>query len=503
VAKGLLVAGTTSDAGKSLVTAGLCRWLARQGVAVAPFKAQNMSNNSMVCADGSEIGRAQWVQAVACGAVPEAAMNPVLLKPGSDLRSHVVLMGRSWGLLEAGQWATGRKALARAAFEAFSDLSSRFDVVIAEGAGSPAEINLRDGDFVNMGLARAVDLPVVVVGDIDRGGVLAAMYGTLALLDEADQAHLRGWIVNKFRGDLSLLAPGLRMLEDRTSLPVLGTLPFLYDVWLDGEDGLAISGWSGASSPRAPAEAAPGSTLSVAVVRFPRLSNATDVDALAAEPGVDVRVSADPDVVARADLVVLPGTRATIADLQWMRGRGLDRAVSCRVAAGRPVLGICGGYQMLAQVIEDPDGVESGSAGSVAGLGMLPIRVRFEVTKHLGRPSGQWRGNTVTAYEIHHGAATRTPDDEGTDDGDGAEPFLDGWRSGSVWGTTWHGAFENDGFRRAFLAEVAGQAGVPWRADSTAPGFAARRELMLDRVADAVEEHLDTDALAAIAGIDL
>ena len=424
-------------------------------------------------------------------------MNPVLLKPGSDLRSHVVLMGRSWGELEAGEWATGRKMLAQTAFEAFRDLSLRFDVVIAEGAGSPAEINLRGGDFVNMGLARAVDLPVVVVGDIDRGGVLAAMYGTLALLDEADQAHIRGWIVNKFRGDLSLLEPGLRMLEERTSRPVLGTLPFLYDVWLDGEDALAISGWSGASSAGPTAESALGSTLSVAVVRFPRVSNATDVDALAAEPGVDVRVTADPDVVARADLVVLPGTRATVADLGWMRSRGLGEAVLSRVAAGRPVLGICGGYQMLAEVIDDPDGVESGSAQTVAGLRLLPIRVRFEVDKHLGRPNGQWRGNVVTAYEIHHGVSSRTPG------GLEAEPFLDGWRSGPVWGTTWHGAFENDGFRRAFLTEVASQAGVRWRADPKAPGFAARRELMLDRLADAIDEHLDTAALAAIAGVDL
>ena len=497
MAKGLLVAGTTSDAGKSLVTAGLGRWLARQGVSVAPFKAQNMSNNSMVCADGSEIGRAQWVQALACGVIPEAAMNPVLLKPGSDLRSHVVLMGRSWGELEAGEWTTGRKMLAQRAFEAFRDLSSRFDVVIAEGAGSPAEINLREGDFVNMGLAQAVDLPVVVVGDIDRGGVLAAMYGTLALLDEADQARIRGWIVNKFRGDLSLLEPGLRMLEERTARPVLGTLPFLYDVWLDGEDALAISGWSGADSAGTPAESAASSTLSVAVVRFPRVSNATDIDALAAEPGVDVRVTADPDAVRRADLVVLPGTRSTVADLEWMRGRGLGEAVLSRVAAGRPVLGICGGYQMLAEDIDDPDGVESGSAKTVAGLGMLPIRVRFEVDKHLGRPSGQWRGNAVTAYEIHHGVASPAPD------GLEAEPFLDGWRSGPVWGTTWHGTFENDGFRRAFLTEVASQAGVRWRADPGAPGFAARRELMLDRLADAVDQHLDTVALAAIVGVDL
>jgi len=497
VARGLLVAGTTSDAGKSLVTAGLCRWLARQGVSVAPFKAQNMSNNSMVCPDGSEIGRAQWVQAVACGVIPEAAMNPVLLKPGSDLRSHVVLMGRSWGELEAGEWATGRKVLAQGAFEAFRDLSTRFDVVIAEGAGSPAEVNLREGDFVNMGLAQAVDLPVVVVGDIDRGGVLAAMYGTLALLEEADQARIRGWIVNKFRGDLSLLEPGLRMLEERTSRPVLGTLPFLYDVWLDGEDALAISGWSGADSAEAAGGPAAGSTLSVAVVRFPGVSNATDIDALAAEPGVDVRVTADPDVVARADLVVLPGSRATVADLEWMRSRGLGAAVLSRAESGRPVLGICGGYQMLAEAIDDPEGVESGSAHTTSGLGMLPIRVRFEADKHLGRPDGQWRGNEVTAYEIHHGVSTRTSG------GPQTEPFLDGWRSGSVWGTTWHGTFENDGFRRAFLTEVASQAGVRWRADPGAPGFAARRELMLDRLADAIDEHLDTSALAAIAGVDL
>jgi len=500
MARGLLVAGTTSDAGKSLVTAGLCRWLARKGVSVAPFKAQNMSNNSMVCADGSEIGRAQWVQAIACGVVPEAAMNPVLLKPGSDLRSHVVLMGQTWGELDAGEWATGRKVLAQTAFAAFRDLSSRFDVVIAEGAGSPAEINLREGDFVNMGLARAVDLPVVVVGDIDRGGVLAAMYGTLALLDEADRTHIRGWIVNKFRGNLSLLEPGLRMLEERTARPVLGTLPFLYDVWLDGEDSLAISGWSGGSSEvrgATSAASALGATLSVAVIRFPRVSNATDVDALAAEPGVDVRVTADPDVIARADLVVLPGSRATLADLDWMRARGLDEALLVRGAAGRPVLGICGGYQMLAESIEDPDGVESRSAQTVAGLGLLPIRVRFDVDKHLGRPVGTWRGHAVTAYEIHHGVASRTL--EGVD----AEPFLDGWQAGSVWGMTWHGALENDGFRRAFLAEVASQAGVRWRADPGAPGFGAMRESMLDRLGDAIEENLDTAALAALVGIDL
>jgi len=334
VGRGVLVAGTTSDAGKSLVTAAICRWLVRQGVRVAPFKAQNMSNNSMVCPDGGEIGRAQWVQAKACRVVPEAAMNPVLLKPGSDHRSHVVLMGQPWGELQAGEFATARKYLAEKAFEAFADLSSRYDVVIAEGAGSPAEVNLRSGDYVNMGLARAVDLPVVVVGDFDRGGVLAAMYGTLKLLDEADQANIKAWIINKFRGDLDLLQPGLRMLEERTARPVLGVLPYLHDVWLDSEDSLAISGWLAS----APSRGTSG-TLTVAIVRFPRISNTTDVDALAAEPGVSVRVTADPAEVASANLVVLPGSRSTLSDLQWMRSRGLGGTVMGRAAAGRPVVG--------------------------------------------------------------------------------------------------------------------------------------------------------------------
>jgi adenosylcobyric acid synthase len=504
---GLLVAGTTSDAGKSLVTAGLCRWLAREGVRVAPFKSQNMSNNSMVCPDGSEIGRAQWLQAVAARATPEAAMNPVLLKPGSDLRSHVVLMGRPHGELEAGEWATNRRVLAERSFEAYRDLAGRYDVVIAEGAGSPAEVNLREGDYVNLGLARSADLPVVVVGDIDRGGVLAAMYGTLGLLDPADRAHVRGWIVNKFRGDLDLLRPGLSMLEERTSRPVLGVLPFLYDVWLDGEDALAVAGWSGADSEGASEPTAdatrPGPTMTVVVVRFPRVSNTTDVDALAAEPGVDVRVVADPDAVARADLVVLPGSRATVSDLSWLRSRGLDRALARRAAEGRPVLGICGGYQMLARTIEDPDGVESPSGGSVPGLGLLPTTVRFEAVKKLGAPRGEWRGTAVTAYEIHHGTTRLAPSAAAPDPvGESREPFLDGWRVGSVWGTTWHGTLENDAFRREFLRSVGWQAGLRWRPVADAPGFAQRREAMLDRLADAVEEHLDTDALSRLIGLE-
>jgi len=474
--RGLLVAGTTSDAGKSLVTAGICRWLARRGLRVAPFKAQNMSNNSMVCADGAEIGRAQWLQATAAGAEPEAAMNPVLLKPGSDRRSHVVALGAPFGTLEAGEFATGRDELARIAFDAFDDLRRRFDVVVCEGAGSPAEINLRRGDYVNMGLARRFGLPVVVVGDIDRGGVLAAMYGTIALLEPADQALLAGWVVNKFRGDEMLLRPGLDRIAELTHRPVLGVLPWLDGVWIDSEDALAAAGW------RHSAGAAGG--LRVAVVRLPRASNATDVDALAAEPGVTVTLTADVDTVRTADVVVLPGTRATVDDLRWLRERGLAEAIAARTG---PVLGICGGYQMLARTIVDD--VESG-AGAIEGLGLLPTTVTFTREKVLGRPVARWRGHEVAAYEIHHGRATL--------DGAEADPFLDGWRRGAVWGTTLHGAFDNDGFRRAWLCEAAAQAGVEWSPAPSAPGFAQLRESMLDRLADAVEEHLDTAVLVEL-----
>jgi len=474
---GLLVAGTTSDAGKSLVTAGICRWLARRGVRVAPFKAQNMSNNSMVCADGAEIGRAQWLQARAAGVEPEAAMNPVLLKPGSDRRSHVVALGKPFGTLEAGEYATGRAGLAEIAFEAFQDLNERYDVVVCEGAGSPAEINLRGGDYVNMGLARRFGLPVLVVGDIDRGGVLAAMFGTLALLSAEDQALVAGWVVNKFRGDVGLLRPGLDSIEKVTGRPVLGVLPWLDRVWIDSEDALAAAGWR---------RETPGRGLSVAVVRFPRASNATDVDALAAEPGVAVTLTADPDTVAAADVVVLPGSRATVDDLAWLRDRGLDTAVAARAAAGRPVLGICGGYQMLAESIVDD--VESG-AGEVAGLGLLPARVTFGKEKVLARPSGTWRGTHVEAYEIHHGSVTGTTP---------LESFLDGVRAGAVWGTMWHGAFENDAFRRAWLTEAAAQAGTRWVPAPDAPGFGDLREEMLDKLADAVDEHLDTAALLTL-----
>ncbi|MFT4165547.1 MAG: cobyric acid synthase [Microlunatus sp.] len=480
-ASGILIAGTSSDAGKSLVVTGLCRALARRGIDAAPFKAQNMSNNSMVCADGSEIGRAQYLQAQAARVEPTSAMNPVLLKPGSDRRSFVVLRGKPYGTLEAGEYATGRAALAEAAYEAYEELAATHDLVVCEGAGSPAEINLRAGDYVNLGLARRFELPVVIVGDIDRGGVFASLYGTWALVEPDDRAALHGYVINKFRGDRSILQPGLEMLTERTSLTCVGVLPWLPDVWLDAEDTLEVGAWR--SSPRV---SGGHDRLRVAVVRLPRVSNVTDVEALAAEPGVDVLVTTDPRVAADADLVVLPGTRTTVSDLGWLRGTGIADALHDRATRERPVLGICGGYQMLAQQIDDE--LESG-AGTTVGLGLLPTKVRFSTDKSLGRPVGTWQGHDVEAYEIHHGIATRTGDDPD------AEPFLDGWRTGQTWGTMWHGTLENDGFRRAWLTEIATAAGSDWRPRPDAPAFAERRESMITTMADAVDEHLDLDRL--------
>ena len=505
-ASGVLVAGTSSDAGKSVVVAGLCRALARRGVRVAPFKAQNMSNNSMVCADGGEIGRAQYLQARAARVEPTTAMNPVLLKPGTDRRSFVVVRGQPAGTLEAGEYAAGRAHLRDAAFAAYRELADEYELVVCEGAGSPAEINLRAGDYVNLGLAREFGLPVVVVGDIDRGGILAALYGTWALLDDGDRALLKSFVINKFRGDVAVLEPGLEEITRRTGVPFHGVIPWLLDVWLDSEDTLEVGHWRASTSLSATAR----DRLRVAVLRLPRISNATDVDALAAEPGVDVLVTVDPAVCDAADLLVLPGSRSTAGDLAWLRARGLAEVVARRAAAGRPVLGICGGYQMLAEAIEDD--VE-GQVGVVPGLALLPTTVEFRAEKVLGRPSGSWRGHPVEgAYEIHHGiahptvgsctpGATGSPPTSSVHFAPPVEAFLGGWRAGAVWGTMWHGAFESDDFRRAWLGEVAGVAGSLWRPQPGAPSFAARREQMLDTLAAALEEHVDIDALLALTRV--
>ena len=470
---GLLIAGTASDAGKSLIVTGLARAFRRRGIKVAPFKSQNMSNNSMVCSDGTEIGRAQYLQAQAAGVEPSSLLNPVLLKPGSDRRSFVVLRGRPAGELGAGEYASGRKHLAEAAFDAYEELAAGHDLVLCEGAGSPAEINLRRGDYVNFGLAERFGLPVVLAADIDRGGALAAIFGTHGIVSEQDRGRLAGYLINKFRGDQAVLAPGLDELTRRTGLRNYGVLPWLADVWLDGEDALTI----GSRALR------PGTgVLHVAVVHFPRTSNATDVDALAAEPGVQVVVTASPDQVARADLAVLPGSRATVTDLAWLREKGLAEAIRIRARQQRPVLGICGGYQMLTDRILDD--LESGD-GDIPGLGLLPGEVRFGEAKVLGRPSGTWRGEPVEGYTIHHGRVHAS----------GGKEFCEGQQIGATFGTMWHGAFESDGFRRAFLEEIARLTGSDWRPSEGAPGYAEQREAMIERLADACEDNLDVPAL--------
>ncbi len=481
----LLVCGTHSDAGKSVVTAGICRWLMRAGVRVAPFKAQNMSLNSVVTADGSEIGRAQAVQAAAAGIEPEAAMNPVLIKPSGERHSQVIVMGRPYADVDARSYQELKRTLRPIVNGALEDLRARFDVVVCEGAGSPSEINLRAGDLTNMGLARAAGLPVLIVGDIDRGGVFASLYGTLALLDPADQAHVAGFAINKFRGDHQILAPGLVQLEALTGRPTVGVLPWIEGLWMDAEDSLALD------APR-PEHPTGGTSLDIAVLRMRWMSNFTDLDALALEPGVRVRFTRSAADVERADLLVLPGTKATVDDLGRIRAAGLDVAIAARAAAGDPILGVCGGYQMLGERIVDE--VES-HHGEVPGLGLLPVTTRFTPDKLLRRRSGAcpWLGTSASGYEIRHGRVERA----------GGEPLLvgddqetDGCRVGAVLGTSWHGILERDDLRRELLRWVAGVRGRPYVTGTTS--FAAAREARLDALGDLVEEPLDTAHLRAM-----
>jgi adenosylcobyric acid synthase len=474
----LLIAGTTSDAGKSMVVAGLCRLLARRGVRVAPFKAQNMSNNSAVTVDGGEIGRAQAMQARAAGLAPSVRFNPILLKPGSDRTSQLVVRGTVTGTVRAADYMTHRERLAAVVADELSALRSEFDAVICEGAGSPAEINLRRTDLANMGLARAADLPVVVVGDIDRGGLLAHLFGTVAVLEPEDQALIAGFLVNKFRGDPTLLEPGLRQLEGLTGRPTYGVVPYSDDLWLDTEDSVSVVAQRVVGTP-APALGA--DALHVAAVRLPRISNSTDVEALACEPGVVVRWVSDAADLADADVVVVPGSKSTVADLAWLRERGLDGAIAAHVRAGRAVLGICGGYQMLARRITDA--VESG-AGSVDGLGLLDVDIEFADTKTLAVHQ-----DPLIGYEIHHGQVVRSTE---------ADWLGVGHRRGAVFGTHWHGLLDNNDVRRRWLrdaATAAGRTGFVVAPDTDVPG---RRDAQLDVMADLLAAHCDIEAILGL-----
>ncbi|ORB91757.1 cobyric acid synthase CobQ [Mycobacterium persicum] len=482
----LLVAGTSSDAGKSVVVAGLCRLLARGGVRVAPFKAQNMSNNSAVAVEGGEIGRAQAIQARAAGLEPSVRFNPILLKPGSDRTSQLVIRGRVADSVTAAGYLRHRDRLAGVVLDELASLRAEFDAVICEGAGSAAETNLRATDLANMGLARAANLPVVVVGDIDRGGLLAHLFGTVAVLDPDDQAHIAGFIVNKFRGDPALLEPGLRQLLESTGRPTYGVLPYTDELWLDAEDSLSVVAHRVVGTPEPPRG---DQWLRVAAVRMPRISNSTDVEALACEPGVLVRWIPDPADLADVDLIVLPGSKATVADLCWLRERGLAGGIVDHARAGRPVLGICGGFQMLCRSIEDT--VESG-AGAVAALGLLDVDIVFAADKRLRR----WQ-SALTGYEIHHGRLARCAEMGWFD----VDSEVQGVRCGVVFGTHWHGLLDNDDFRRDWLTEVATAAGRSGFVVADGVNVAARRDAQLDLMADLLASHVDVQAvLGLLAG---
>jgi len=482
----LLVAGTHSDAGKSLVTAGLCRWLARQGVSVAPFKAQNMALNSVVTRRGFEIGRAQAMQANAARVEPEVAMNPILIKPSGERHSQLVVMGQPYADVSARSYQELKDDLRPIVAEALADLRARYDVVVCEGAGSAAEINLRDADLTNLGLARAADLPVLLVGDIDRGGVFASLLGTVVALAPEDQRHIAGFVINKFRGDHAILAPGLEQLAGLTGRPTLGVLPFVENLGIDAEDSLALE------SPRSDLAGSTG-TLDVAVVRLRWMSNFTDLDALSGEPGVRVRFTRSAVDISRADLVVLPGTKATVEDLAGLRREGLDVALAARAAGGGPILGVCGGYQMLGESIADA--VESG-AGDVAGLGLLPVHTTFAPDKVLrtARGRSELLDTAVQGYEIRHGrpvahgGAALIADDAGA---------PEGCILGATLATSWHGILEQDEVRRALLRWVAARRGLDF-APAAGTSFAAQRERQLDVLGDLIEQHLDTDRLCTL-----
>lgn len=483
----LMVQGTTSDAGKSLLVTALCRAFYRRGIRVAPFKPQNMALNSAVTPDGGEIGRAQAVQAAACGLPPSVDMNPVLLKPTTDRKAQVILHGKAINTQDAVAYHDYKKVAMQAVLQSHQRLTSDYELLLVEGAGSPAEINLREGDIANMGYAEAVDCPVILIADINRGGVFAHLVGTLALLSPSEQARVKGFVINRFRGDLALLQPGLAWLEAHTGKPVLGVLPYLMDLQLDAEDAL----------PQAQANKA-GVLLKVVIPVLPRISNHTDFDPLLQHPQVDCRFIRAGEAMPAADLIILPGSKAVRADLAFLREQGWDQAIQQHLRYGGKLLGICGGLQLLGQWIHDPQGLE-GEVGSSAGLGWLDYETWLEPEKILTNVSGWLIGlgeerPAAQGYEIHagrsRGPALLRPllvSGQGALDGAVSE-------DGRIIATYWHGLLDQP----EALQGILHWAGL---ADVAPLDLNALREQTFERLADMVETHLDLPRLLALAGI--
>lgn len=475
MAKIIMIQGTCSNAGKSLLCAALCRIFRQDGYRVAPFKSQNMALNSFITADGREMGRAQVVQAEAAGIAPDVRMNPILLKPTSDVGSQVIIMGEAQGNRTAREYWGRKKALLPIIKDAFDSLAAENDIIVIEGAGSPAEINLKQDDIVNMGLAKLVDAPVLLVGDIDRGGVFASLYGTVKLLEEDEQARIHGLIINKFRGDVEILRPGLTQLEDLTGKPVIGVVPYgHFDI--DDEDSL---------SERLDTKAAPA-LVNIAVVKLPRLSNFTDFSALSRVSGVSVAYANKPAQLAGADLIILPGTKSTLADLRWLRESGMEAQILKAHAAGTPVFGICGGYQMLGRTVSDPEQVEAAGVTEINGLGLLEMDTEFRGEKVQTQTQGVFHGVegmlsglnglAYEGYEIHMGRSQQQM------------PALTGSRN--VYGSYVHGIFDAPGITDTILKALCARKGVSFDALATfdACGY---KERQYDLLADVVRGGLD------------
>jgi len=510
-ARAIMVLGTSSHVGKSLLTAALCRIFARAGYRVAPFKSQNMSLNSAATPDGHEIGRAQALQAEAAGIAPSVHMNPILIKPSSDTGAQIVVRGKVWRKLDARNYQEVRIAtLLPIVEESYRILAAQHDVIVLEGAGSPAEINLKENDIVNMRMAKIADAQCLLVGDIDRGGVFASLLGTCELLDDDERNRIAGFIINKFRGDVSLLWPGIRMIEERLGKSCMGVIPYLGQLSLDEEDSVGFdqrdqAPWTELS--------APARRLQVGVIAFPSISNFTDFDPLDAEPSVALKHFHDPGSIALADVIVLPGSKQTTDDLHWLRDRGFERALQNHVRKGGLIVGICGGFQMLGKEIVDPEGMER--AGTEEALGLLPVRTIMARNKVTVPARGMLGDNSlfgqsidpceVSGYEIHLGTTEYLDGAEPfasiVRKGDAAQPLPDGCVSsdGRIFGTYLHGIFDEDAFRHEFLRSS--RASLQMSAPEELVAWSERRRQQLDLLADAFGSALNLDAIFAMIGL--